>query len=378
MKPHRTAAFVSAAFCVALPYSLSAHEGHIHAEAPGGGSDDIGGIIKVTEQGKRNLGIQVVEAEIVEIEKTTEAIAEIIAIPSRIAVLSSRIPGKVTHIHALAGQPVTAGKPLVKIESFQPGDPPPSISYPAPISGTITHWDAEVGESVEPNGHLAEVIDLSEVFAEITLFEGQVNQVKIGQPVRVYVESFPGKSFASSIELLSGKLDPQSRVLKAYARIKNSDRKLLPHMRGSAHVVTEKLDTVIAVPHRAITGDPANLYVFVQTDEAGLEYEQRRIVSGASDDRVTEVIEGVLPGEMVVVSGNYQLQFVETRSTEPKDGEHDHDHSTGKSALAHGPHDTAHPHRHDHGFGTILLAALACSIAMNILFIFRQRKSAAS
>lgn len=384
------------ALLVALPSIINGHEGHVHAEVPTDGSGDIGGIITVTDQGKRNLGIEVVEAEITEIEKTIEAIVEIKAVPSRTAVLSSRIPGKVKRISAISGQQVKANQSLVLIESFQPGNPPPSVSYQSPISGTVTHWDAEIGESVEPNGHLAEIIDLTEVFAEITLFEGQLSEVEIGQNVRVYVESFPGQCFEGTIELMSGKLDPDTRVLRVFATIPNPDLKLRPHMRGTAHIVTESLAAAIAIPHRAITGDPANLYAFVQTDEKGLEYEQRRIVIGTRDDRVTEVVEGVLPGEQVVVSGNYQLQFVESKSQIPAGGGHGHEHGPGgehlteadKAAHGEGTHH-AHGHDHDHshagidsdtgGFLTVpifgvILGCLIISLIANVFYAIRQNK----
>ncbi|MEM1294045.1 MAG: efflux RND transporter periplasmic adaptor subunit [Verrucomicrobiota bacterium] len=326
-----------------------AHDGHVHAEAPGAGSSDLGGIIHVTEQGKKNLGIEATEAQVVEIENTMEAVVEIVPIPTQMAVISSRIPGMVKRIHATAGQAVKEGKPLVVIESFKPGDPPPTVAYPAPLSGLVMHWDVAVGESVEPNGHLAEIVNLSEVYAEFSLFEGQLNRVQVGQPVRVIVESFPGEQFEGQIELLGGSLDPETRSLKAFARIKNQEGKLRPHMRGLGHIVIEKMDAVIGIPHRAITGDPGNLFVFVQTDTEGLRYEQRPVVLGAEDDRFVEVIEGVLPAEPVVVSGNYQLQFVERKAAIPEGGGHGHDHGPSGEHLAgedHHGHGSHHGHRH--------------------------------
>ncbi|MEM7010208.1 MAG: efflux RND transporter periplasmic adaptor subunit [Verrucomicrobiota bacterium] len=378
------------------PAALFAHEGHVHAEAPGAGSGDIGGIIHVTEQGKLNLGIEVAEAEIVEIEKTLEAVVEIVPVPTQMAVLSSRIPGKVVEISATAGETVEANKPLVVIESLQAGNPPPKVSYPAPISGVVTHWDAAVGESVEPNGHLAEIVDLSEVYAEITLFEGQLSQVQLGQPVRVRVESFPGEVFEGQIDLMSGKLDPVTRALKVFVKLDNPDLRLRPHMRGTGHVVVEQLEAVIGIPHRAVVGDPGNLSVFVQSDNEGLEYEQRPVVIGAEDDRFIEIIEGVLPAEEVVVSGNYQLQFVENKAAIPAGGGHGHDHGPGgehlaeADAVAHGEdahQHSAHGHSHgDHGhshgpsiprwltspLGLGLCAALLLSLGLNGFLIFKR------
>ncbi len=347
----------------------AAHEGHVHAEVPTDGSGDVGGIITVTEQGRRNLGIEVVEADIAELEKTLEVVAEVVPMPTRTAVLSSRIPGRVKRIDAISGQKVRSGQALVTIESFQPGNPPPTVSYSSPIDGTITHWDAEVGESVEPNGHLAEIIDLSQVYVQLTLFEGQVRQVEYGQPVRIYIESYPDEVFAGTIDLMSGKLDPETRTLKAFATVNNPNLTLRPHMRGSAHIVTESLDAVIAVPHRAITGDPANLFAFVQTDEDGLEYEQRSVVIGSRDDRVTEVIEGVLPGELVVTSGNYQLQFVE-RKAAPAEESHDghaHDHSHGHEHEAHQHHHHSHS-PFSYPLVWVLIAGLLVSLVANGLY----------
>lgn len=342
------------------------HEGHVHAEVPTDGSGgDIGGVISVTQQGKHNLGIEVVEAEIAELERTIEAIVEIKSIPSKTGVLSSRIPGTVKRIDTPRGKSVKKGDPMVLIQSFQSGYPPPSVVYYSPVAGTVTHWDAEVGESVEPNGHLAEIVDLSEVFAEITLFEGQINQVKIGQTVRINVVSFPDQVFESKIELIGGKLDPKTRALKLYARIENPDYKLRPHMRGLANIVTENLDAVIAVPHQAITGDPANLYAFVQLDDQGLEYEQRRVIVGSKDDQNTEILEGILPGEQVVVSGNYQLQFVESKAKKNQDSpeheDHGHAHDEQSSWLS-------------NPIMMILIAGLAISLAFNFYYAFRQNK----
>ncbi|MEO0448317.1 MAG: efflux RND transporter periplasmic adaptor subunit, partial [Verrucomicrobiota bacterium] len=247
---------------------------------------------------------------------------------------------------------------------------------------------------VEPNGHLAEIIDLSEVYAEITLFEGQVSRVVVGMPIRVTVESFPERLFEGTIALLSGKLDPETRSLKAYAKLSNPEKELRPHMRGTGHIVVEKLDAVIGISHRAVTGDPGNLSVFVQTDDHGLEYEQRPIVLGMEDDRYVEIIEGVLPAEQVVVSGNYQLQFVENKSAIPAGGGHGHDHGPGGEHLTeeegrdgqgktnHGERDHDAHHTGKGHLGSpltlVLGVGLVLSVGLNFLLLFLKKPTIAS
>lgn len=291
---------------------LFAHAGH--DKAPGEEEEGAtGGPIQITAEAKANLGIKVEEAQSRRLEKTFIAIGQIEAIPSRSAAVTSRISGRVVDIKAVEGQSVKRGDPLIEIESRQVGNPPPRVQYPAPIDGVVTRRDVLPNGAVEPDKNLLEIVDLSEVYAEGQVFEGQVSQVKVGQRVRATVESFPDLTFDGTVDLVSGVLDPQTRTLRIWVRIANAEAKLRPNMRATLNIVTDIADEVVAIPHSAVLGEAGNLFAFVQTDDQGLIYERRPVVIGIKDDQYVEIIEGVLPGDKVVTLGNYQLQYVTTR-----------------------------------------------------------------
>lgn len=170
-----------------------------------------------------------------------------------------------------------------------------------------------LNDSVEPDKHLLEIVDTSEVFAEGQIFEGQVALVKIGQKVRVNVESFPGETFTGTVELIGGQLEPETRTLKVWVRVPNADARLRPNMRATLHIVTDQADSVVAIPHSAVLGEAGNLFAFVQTDKDGLIYERRAVVTGIKDDQYVEIVEGVFPSDKVVTLGNYQLQYVTSK-----------------------------------------------------------------
>jgi multidrug efflux pump subunit AcrA (membrane-fusion protein) len=300
--------------------SSFAHAGH--DKAPGEeGEVTAKGPITITAEAKTNLGIKVEEAEMRTLEKTLTAIGAIEAIPTRSAVVSSRIAGRVASIAVVSGDKVQKGQALVEVESRQLGNPPPRVTYQAPIGGIVTTVEAVLGAPVEPDKNLIQVVDLSEVYAEGRIFEGQVAAVKPGQKVRVYVESFPQDVFEGTVDVVSGALDPESRTLRVWARLKNPDGKLRPNMRARLSIVTAQADSVIAVPHSAVLGDAGNLFAFVQADDKGLSYERRPVVVGMKDDRFVEIIEGIFPGDKVVTLGNYQLQYVAPKKP-PAAGEH--------------------------------------------------------
>jgi membrane fusion protein, heavy metal efflux system len=285
-----------------------AHEGH--DEAPGEQATTVSGAVQVSEEAQRNLGLRLAEAELRPIEKTLTVIGEIAPVPGLSGTVSSRIAGRVISVLVSEGDAVRRGQPVVEVESLQVGDPPPRVRYASPIDGTVIDRHVVVGESIDPNGHLLEVANLSEVLAVGRVFEGQIERVALGQSVRVAVPSFPERSFEGVVERLGGQLDPVTRSLPLYVRVRNPDLALRPNMRAVLAVVTERADVALVVPRAAVLGDFGALFVFAADDADPTRFERRAVVAGLADERSIEIIEGVLPGERVVTDGNYSLQFL--------------------------------------------------------------------
>jgi|GEM_PF-384293 len=355
---------LATALAVVAP-DVFAHAGH--DKAPGEeGESATGGPIAITAEAKTNLGLKTEEAELRTLDKTFMVIGQIEAIPSRSAAVSSRIAGRVVTIKANEGELVKKGQPLVEVESRQVGNPPPRVTYEAPIDGVVTHRDVLLNDSVEPDKHLLEIVDTSEVFAEGQIFEGQVALVKPGQKVRVKVESFPGDTFTGTVELIGGQLEPETRTLKVWVRVPNSDGRLRPNMRATLHIVTDQAESVVAIPHSAVLGEAGNLFAFVQTDNDGLIYERRAVVTGIKDDQYVEIVEGIFPSDKVVTLGNYQLQYV---TSKPK--------PTAGATAADADHATADAAHHQPAwtiFKWLGLALALMIVAAVIVAIVRRRR----
>ena len=300
---------------------VRAHEGH--SEAPGESDEaPVSGPIAISAEAKENLGLTTVPVEVRTLENILTVIGQTVAIPNRIAAVSSRISGRVTELMVTEGESVEKGQILVEVESRQPGDPPPRVYYRAPMDGIVIERHIVLGATVEPDKHLLEIVDLSAIYAEGRIYEGQIASVKLAQAVRVYVESYPDEIFFGRVERFSGRLDPESRTLKVWVRIENLDGRLRPGMRCQLYVIINQGDAVIAVPHSAVLGEAGSLFVFVQSEDDELVYEKRPVVTGMKDDRFLEIIYGVYPGEQVVTVGNYQLQYVTPRKLDADEEEH--------------------------------------------------------
>lgn len=295
---------------------VRAHEGH--DDAPGEGSSVAAGPISISREAKANLKIETQAVEPVTLETVLTALGQIEPIPGKAAAISSRIPGRTTALYVNDGQAVKKGQQLLEVESRQVGDPPPRVTFAAPFDGIVIDRHAVLGETVEPEKHLMEIVDLKEIYAEGRIYEGQIAELDIGQTVRVVVESFPKEIFTGTVELMSGALDPETRTLRVWARLQNPNGKLRPNMRATLRIVTGQVSSALAVPHQAILGDSGEKFLFVESETDPLTFERRRVVLGTRDDRFTEVIEGVFPGDKVVTQGAYQLQYVSPTPKETK------------------------------------------------------------
>jgi multidrug efflux pump subunit AcrA (membrane-fusion protein) len=300
-----------------LALSAGAHEGHDDAPGTSAASAAPTGSVVVSSQARENLGLQLSEAEIRPMETTLGVIGEIETIPDRAGAVTSRIAGRVSWIGFAEGEFVKKGQPVVEVESLQLGDPPPRARYGAPLSGWVTDRHVTLGSSVEPNAHLLELADLNEVLAVGQLFEGQIGRVHVQQAVRVRVASYPDTTFEGKVERLGSALDPTTRSLPFYVRVRNPEGKLLPRMRAELSVVVERSDAALAIPRSAVLGDFGNEFVFVEQDAERGTFQRTPIVRGIADDQFVEAIEGLLPGDRVVTVGNYSLQFLPPMQAEP-------------------------------------------------------------
>lgn len=76
----------------------------------------------------------------------------------------------------------------------------------APFSGVIATRAAEPGEVVNAGTALVTLIDLRKVYLRGFIPEGQIGNVKVGQPARVYLDSNPNQPIEANVS----RIDPQA------------------------------------------------------------------------------------------------------------------------------------------------------------------------
>jgi membrane fusion protein (multidrug efflux system) len=73
----------------------------------------------------------------------------------------------------------------------------------APMSGVVSAKDVEVGQLVQVGQPLMSVVPLDDVWVVANLKETEVQHVTTGERVEIRVDSYPGRTFAGTVESLS-------------------------------------------------------------------------------------------------------------------------------------------------------------------------------
>ncbi len=296
----------------------------------------------------QNLRIQTVVAEPGEFEETIFALGRIEVYPGRRAAISSRIAGRALDVFVKLDHPVQKGDRALTVESRQMGDPPPVVTLTAPLSGLVNAVHVVVGEPVSPDRVLAEIIDVSEVYALARVPEHLAGRLRRGQTAHIRVAAVSGGSFLAELEHLGALADPASGTVEAAFHVENPDLVLRPGMRAEFSIVTGRRTGVTMIPRDALQGTPANRFVYVKDFELAHAFVKTPVVIGQTNDRFVEIVSGLFPADEVVTQGAYSLAFAGAGSVSLKDAldaAHGHEHNADGSEMTGGSQTSGH---HDH------------------------------
>lgn len=185
------------------------------------------------------------------------------------------------------------------------------IAVKAPLDGMLMARDdghvPTVGESVDAEKVLFVVADTQKMWLTLEVRLEDARKFRIGQTVHFRPDG--GDEVSGKLTWLSPSVDEKTRTIKVRAELPNTDNRLLARAFGTGHVVLREEKDAIVVPSEAVHWEGDCNIVFVrdknyeQTDGPKV-FHVRKVRPGAKSDGKTEIIAGLLPGELVVTAGS--------------------------------------------------------------------------
>jgi len=195
----------------------------------------------------------------------------------------------------------------------------------APITGTVTSLDIEVGETAiasstnVPGSSLMTIADTSSILTEVNVDEAYIANIELGQQALIYAIAFPDDPVEGFIEsiAISAKVAEGEQGRSFAVKIRITDTRgieLRPGMSCRAEIFTDEKQGILAVPIQAIIIDEnlddniTSYHVFRVNGEA---VERVDVETGISDDNYQEVTSGLARGDEIVIGPDRILRNLE-------------------------------------------------------------------
>jgi Cu(I)/Ag(I) efflux system membrane fusion protein len=185
----------------------------------------------------------------------------------------------------------------------------------APRDGVVLERHVTLNEHVGTEDVLFVIHDLSTVWVLASVYEKDLAQLRPGQKAYVRLDALPGTQFVGEVSIIDYRVSPATRSASVRIELANEpvegwpiEFPLRPGMFGDVEIVVDSRTGRVVLPEQAIVHEGEDSFVFVQEPgEPGTFRRQPVQVRPGSRDLV-EIVEGVEPGQAVVVGGTFTLK----------------------------------------------------------------------
>ena len=177
-----------------------------------------------------------------------------------------------------------------------------TITLKAPISGVVANREATIGESGQDAGkRIMTIVDGSGVFATANIYEKDSNQIRVGQPVRIKIDSLPNRTFRGRVAVIGSAIEGENRIVPVRTELDNPGGVLKPGMFAQLEILTDRTPTaVLAAPSAAIVEAGGKDVVYVQK---GKTYQPTEVTQGRTSDDLVEIKTGISASDRIVTQG---------------------------------------------------------------------------
>ncbi|MEC7424096.1 MAG: efflux RND transporter periplasmic adaptor subunit [SAR324 cluster bacterium] len=181
----------------------------------------------------------------------------------------------------------------------------------SPLKGTVKIRHVKVGEFVRKGDPLVEILDLDKVLVQVNIPEQDIMKIREGETVGVELYALSDQQYRGKVQTIGLEADSRNRTFPIEIVVDNPKRELRPGMLARVTFTKQISDEQVVVPRHSILERDAGRVVFlVEQDKA----VKQSIVTGQSMQDRVQVLEGLKPGDRLVVEGHSKLTDGETVS----------------------------------------------------------------
>jgi len=311
-------------------------------------SDDAMTTVRISAEVRNNLGVRVAPVVLEPLPRVVDAVGQVAYDESRVRHIHARAEGWVRRVHVSSvGDRVSKGQPLVELfspllESAQQeflqalrmgGDALVAASenrlralgiskkeierlrrerkvdgyivFRSNMDGVVIKLDAREGMHVRPDTDMVVMADLEQVWIEADVLTRQAGWLAPGLPATVTLDQSEAPALRGELAYVYPEADPVTRAVRVRLSFANPEGRLKPNSFATVRVSEGDVAPVLQVPREALIRTSRDTRVIV--DAGGNQFQPRAVTVAYESGQMAAISDGLVPGENVVVSGQFML-----------------------------------------------------------------------
>jgi multidrug efflux pump subunit AcrA (membrane-fusion protein) len=176
----------------------------------------------------------------------------------------------------------------------------------SPIDGVVADRPLNAGEMASAGAPLLTVMDVSRVVARVNVPLDQAGFIAVGQAATVALSDgsmeTPGK-----VTVVSPAADSGSTTVQVWVQAENPGERLKPGRAVRVSIITATLPKAVVVPVEALLPSSEGGVAVMSVGSDSVAH-QKSVKTGLRDGDKQQILEGVSPGEQVVIEGGVGLE----------------------------------------------------------------------
>ena len=179
-----------------------------------------------------------------------------------------------------------------------------AIEIDSPMSGYVVERNALPNMYAQPDTKLYAITTLSNVWVYAAVFQDQLGQIKVGDPVTVTVDTYPGRSFTGGVDFIWEAMDPSTRTARVRCSFDNPGQLLKLGMYVNV-AITPRWGRGLAIPDAGVFRTGTRNIVFIDRGDGYLTPVDVEL--GPHVDGSFVVRKGLSAGQRIVSSANFLI-----------------------------------------------------------------------
>ena len=178
------------------------------------------------------------------------------------------------------------------------------VEIDSPMSGYVVERNALPNLYAQPDTKLYAITTLSNIWIYAAVFQDQLGQVKVGDPVAVTVDAYPGHTFEGRVDFIWEAMDLNTRTARVRCSFANPEQLLKIGMYVTV-AITPKLGRGLVIPDSGVFRTGTHDVVFIDRGDGYLTPAEVEL--GPHLDHNFQVLKGLHVGERIVSSANFLI-----------------------------------------------------------------------